>query len=115
METLPNAVVFAANESKLLVGLTSGSIAVFDVQALASPGSGGVAPSYLFSSPTGTAARELLANPGDLPDLVAVLYEPSNAGHRVELLDVRQSQVVGTWTNGGTPDTIPTCGKLNCC
>lgn len=94
------------------MGLTSGSIAVYDVQALSAHDSSTASPSHVFSSPLGTAVREIIANPGDLPDLVAALYEPGGGGsHRIDLLDVRNMQVVGSWTNGNTPDTIPTCCK----
>ncbi|KAI0701221.1 hypothetical protein BC835DRAFT_1411616 [Cytidiella melzeri] len=109
ISTPANAIHFASNESKLVVGLTSGSILVYDVRTLASQSSEEVSPSHVFPPSNGSAPREIAANPADLPDLVAVLYEPGPSGQRVDLLDIQNSQTVGAWTSGSTAETTPSC------
>lgn len=107
----PNHLCFASNDTRLLVGLTSGSIAIYDTSA-ATSGASSLQPLHVFSSPSNKPAREISANPGDIPDLVAVLYEAGGSPDSpiVELLDVQKLQVVGGWTSGSTFGTIPTAG-----
>ena len=107
-ECLPNAITFASNDSKLVVGLSSGSILIYDVQTLVS---GSIQPSHVFPPSTGSAPREIAANPGDLPDLCAVLYEPTAAGQRIDLFDIQKLQVVGSCISSGTPETTPSSSK----
>ena len=107
------AIAFASNDSRLLVGYTQGSIAVYDTRTLCDHGTAEVAPLQVFPSPTNTAPREIAPNPGDLADLVAVLYEAGGAPQSpvIQLLDVQKLEVFGVWTSGGTPQTIPTSSK----
>ncbi|KAJ3556615.1 hypothetical protein NM688_g1925 [Phlebia brevispora] len=101
-----NTVSFASGDSRLLVASAQGQIQVYDAFSLVNPNGDTIVPMKTFASPAGTAARELLSNPGDLPDLVAVLYDGAAVVH---LLDVQKLEVVGGWTGGGTPDTTPMC------
>ncbi len=115
LPTTPNALTFAFNNSRLLVGLTDGSIVVYDVQILLSERPNPVEPLYVFSSPTSTAVRALAPNPADLANLVAVLYEASGNADSlsVQLLDVQKLEISGGWKSGSTPKTIPTSRKCN--
>lgn len=113
----PHVVCFASNDSRLLVGFVEGSVAVYDTNVLCTHGSEAVQPLYVLNSPTGTAPREVMPNPGDVPDLVAILYEPGGTpdSPRVVLLDVQKQQVAGGWTPGSTERTIPTaCTFAHC-
>lgn len=113
LPTQPNILAFASNDSKLVVGLLSGSTAIYDAAFISTSGPSTVQPLHMFPSPTGRPPKDILANPGDIPDLVAVLYEsggPPGAAV-VELLDVQKLQIAGGWQSGGTPDTTPASGK----
>lgn len=116
---LPNQVValsFAAGDSRLVVAFTEGSTAVYNAQTLLDPDPNATSPLTVFQSPTGAAPRELASNPGDLPNLVAVLYEGnSTQGPIIQLFDVLGLQVFGGWTSIGTPATTPTSRELSIC
>ncbi|KAK7691120.1 hypothetical protein QCA50_006223 [Cerrena zonata] len=102
----PNIITFAAQESRLIVGTVQGQILVYDSQQLASSPS----PLHVFSSPIGTAPRQILSNPEGVPDLVAVLWEFNGAAGTpaIQILDVVKMQSVGGFTSGGSPETTPT-------
>jgi nucleoporin NUP159 len=100
-----------SNDSKLVVGLTSGPVLVYDVPTLISQSSEGPSPSHVFPTSDNAVPLEVVANPADLPHLVAVLYETSPADRRIAILDVQNSQSVCSWTSGGTPETKPSCSK----
>ena len=104
----PNIICFASNDSRLVVGLLSGSIAVYDALATTNPETNALQPLHIFNSPTGRPPNDISTNPGDIPDLVAALYQPMGT---VELLDVQKLQVVGGWQSGGTPETTPTSSE----
>ena len=95
------------------MSLVSGSVMVYDASVVATSGTTSLQPLHVFTSPTGRAPQDLAPNPGDLPNLVAVLYEPTGSldSPVVELLDVQNLQVVGGWQSGGTPETTPTSSK----
>ncbi|KAA1467361.1 hypothetical protein DENSPDRAFT_238123 [Dentipellis sp. KUC8613] len=107
---VPNHVTFACNESRLLVGLVSGPILVFDAAALCTAGESGVSPLHTFPSTTSTGARHICPNPGDIPELVAVLREADGQpdSQLVEVLNVMTMQSVAGWRSGGSSDTFPT-------
>ena len=110
----PNYLVFASNESKLLVGLAEGAIIVYDANAICSAGTENIIPIHTFLATTSTSARHIYPNPGDLPDLVAVLREPDGNPNTqlVEILDVTALQSVAGWRSGGTPQTLPMSSAL---
>ena len=105
----PNIICFASSDSRLVVGLLSGSIAVYDAMAAANPGANALQPLHVFNSPTGRPPHDISPNPGGIPDLVAALYQPAGS---VELLDVQKLQVIGGWQSGGTPETTPTSSEI---
>lgn len=107
----PNIIAFAAQESRLLVGTVQGQVLVYDSHQLAA----GSPPLHTFSSPTGTAPRQILANPEGVPELVAILWESNGApgSPAVQLLDVVKLQVIGGLTAGGSPETTPTTSKCH--
>jgi nucleoporin NUP159 len=109
----PNIIKFTSNGSRLLVGLISGATAVYDAAALSSLGTDVIKPLHVFPSSTGRPPLDISTNPGDLPDLVAVLYESNGSPDStlVEILDVQRLQVVGGWQSGGVPETIPSTGE----
>ncbi|KIP11058.1 hypothetical protein PHLGIDRAFT_125171 [Phlebiopsis gigantea 11061_1 CR5-6] len=105
----PNLLCFASKDLRLVVSFISGSLAIYDASAAATSGLTSPQPLHVFSSPTGRPARELSSNPGDMPDLVAVLYEPGSPDSVVvELLDAQKLQTIGGWQSGVSPSTIPT-------
>ncbi|KAI0951464.1 hypothetical protein AcW1_008503 [Taiwanofungus camphoratus] len=105
---VPNILTFADNETRLLVALTNGSIMVFDTLGLLTVDV--PSPLYTFSSSEGVPIRQMFPNPGDMPELIAVLRgnHDSDAFLPVEILDVRNMQSIGGWRGGGTPASSPT-------
>ena len=74
----PNHLVFALNDSRLVIGLTHGPVIVFEASDICSPGDNEVNPLHTFlpTTPTPTAVRQMYANPGNIPELVAILRRP---------------------------------------
>jgi nucleoporin NUP159 len=113
---IPNLLVFALNETRLLVGLTQGPITVFDTAPLFSAGSDPVHPLHVFQSSSGTPPRLILPNPGDMLSLVAVLREHNvndPTAQTVEVLNLETMEQVAGWRGGNTPDTTPTTCMLS--
>ena len=65
--------------------------------------------SFLPTTPTPTAVRQMYANPGDIPELVALLREPDGSpdSQLVEVINVSTLQSVAGWSSGGTSETFP--------
>ncbi|KAH9178382.1 hypothetical protein EDB89DRAFT_2239616 [Lactarius sanguifluus] len=107
----PNYLVFACNDTRLVVGLTQGLVIVFDASAICSTGTNEVTPLHTSSqpTPTPTAVRQMCANPGDVPELVALLRESDGRpdSQLVEVINVSTLQSVAGWSSGGTPETFP--------
>jgi len=108
----PNHLLFALNDTRLVVGLTHGPVIVFEASAICSPGDNEVTPlhTFLSTTPTPTAVRQMYANPGDIPEVVAILRESDGSpnGQLVEVINVSTMQSVAGWSTGGTPETFPT-------
>ncbi|KAG2153961.1 hypothetical protein DEU56DRAFT_430221 [Suillus clintonianus] len=107
--TTPNIIVFASNDSRLVVGLAEGSIMVYATEHLFSPGDGSVNPIYSLPAAPSAFIVSISPNPGDLPDLVAILRESQGGSNAlaVELLDLQNLASVGGWVAGSLPNTIP--------
>ena len=105
----PNYLVFACNDTRLVVGLTQGPVIVFDASSICSIGNNEVTPLHSFPPTTPTAVRQMYANPGDIPELVALLREPDGnpESQLVEVINVSTLQSVAGWSSGGTPETFP--------
>ncbi|TFY82778.1 hypothetical protein EWM64_g1239, partial [Hericium alpestre] len=106
---VPHYVTFACNETRIVVSLVQGPVLVYDACVLCMPGSTDVAPLHSFPSTTATSARQICPNPGDIPELVAILREADGKAESqlVEVINVMSMQSVAGWRNGATPDTIP--------
>jgi nucleoporin NUP159 len=108
----PNYLLFALNDSRLVVGLTHGPVIVFEASAICSPGDNEATPLHTFlpTTSTPTAVRQMYANPGDIPDLVAILREPDGSpdSQLVEVINVSTMQSVAGWRSAGTPESFPT-------
>ena len=113
---IPNMICFAALDNRMVVGLTQGPILVYDTARLFSPGSDEVAPLHSFPSTTSSAPRQILPNPGDIPELVAVLRDnnENTSNQLVEILDVQKLESIGGWRGGSTPDATPTARMSFC-
>ncbi|KAH9974839.1 hypothetical protein BJV74DRAFT_888917 [Russula compacta] len=108
----PNCLVFALNDTRLVIGLTHGPVIVFEATAICSPGDNEVTPLHTFlpTTSTPTAVRQMYANPGDIPELVAILREPDGSpdSQLVEVINVSTMQSVAGWSSGGTLESFPT-------
>jgi nucleoporin NUP159 len=113
----PNYLLFALNDTRLVVGLTHGPVIVFEASAICSPGNNEVTPLHTFlpTTPTPTAVRQMHANPGDIPDLVAILREPDGSpdSQLVQVINVSTMQSIAGWGSGGTPESFPTSSAYN--
>ncbi|OBZ72331.1 hypothetical protein A0H81_07501 [Grifola frondosa] len=108
---VPNTLVFAHNDTRLLVELGEGSIRVYDTAKLFSEGAD---VNALHSFPGGgEASKEMLPNPGDASELVAVLRRPLEGSDilLVEILDVQNMSSLGGWRSAGTSNTMPTASE----
>ena len=99
----PNIVVLACRDTHLVVGLETGSVLVYDANALLCPGSGVVAPLVISQLQSGPL-RQILPNPGtesNLVDIVAVLGDGM-----VQLLNMGL-QLQGGWVpDGSSPNPM---------
>ncbi|EIN05033.1 hypothetical protein PUNSTDRAFT_138214 [Punctularia strigosozonata HHB-11173 SS5] len=99
----PTTLVFALHDSRFVVSTTQGQVHVFDASVLLTAGSGDVQPLRSFPSPAPGGPRQIVPNPGDIPELIAVLHETD-----AEVIDVQKLEPVAGWKGGGTPETTPT-------
>jgi len=74
LPSMPNIITFTSSGLRLIVGLTNGPMLIYDTQPLTGF-SDAPRPLHTFPSPTSSAARDILPNPGGHPDLIAVLYD----------------------------------------
>lgn len=112
----PNIIAFASADTRLIVGLTQGPILVFDAARFFSAGSDEIPSLHSFSSTTSSPPRQILPNPDDMPDLIAVLRDGNGSPgvQLVEILDVQKLECIGGWRSGNAPDATPTsCKHLN--
>ncbi|TFK50032.1 hypothetical protein OE88DRAFT_308545 [Heliocybe sulcata] len=106
----PDFMVLAANDSRLALSLLGGPVLVFDTAQLFTEGNDQVTPIHQFAPTVPTPVRQIVANPGDIAELVAVLRAPDDKSESqlVDILDVVKLQSAGGWKWLGTPETTPT-------
>ncbi|KAF8442199.1 hypothetical protein L210DRAFT_3199384 [Boletus edulis BED1] len=106
----PHILTFACNDTRVLLGLVDGSIHVYACDQLLSSGEGSVQPIHVFATSSSAALLSMQPNPGDIPELVAVLRDCTNSpgSLAVELLDVQKLTSSGGWMAGKSPSTTPT-------
>lgn len=105
--TRANIVAFACGDTKLLVGLTDGSVVVYDTSSLFTAGTNDVQPLGRNQIQT-SSLRQVLPNPGKEPglnDLVAVVGDG-----KVELFNM-QLESQGGWVASDLM-TQPIAGKI---
>ena len=109
MNATPTHLTFALRDERLVVGLAEGHILIYDSRQLLSPGSEVLQPLKVIPPNSAGAIRQLLANPEDIPELVAVRRDVDGSADAlaVELLDVNKLDISGGWKSGGTPGTTP--------
>ena len=103
---IPNLLSFACNDTRLLIAFSHGPISVYDCSQLFTPGTGELVPVHTF--PGNFACQQVEPNPGDMPDLIAVLREGDHPP--VQVLNVQTFQPVCGWKADGTPELIPCAG-----
>ncbi|KAF8838595.1 hypothetical protein BDN67DRAFT_70954 [Paxillus ammoniavirescens] len=108
--TTPMFLMFACNDTRVLLGLADGSILVYASDQLISSGDGLVQPTHTFTASPSTVLLSIQPNPGDIPELVAILRDCTNSpgSLAVELLDVQKLVSSGGWMAGMSPSTTPT-------
>ena len=108
----PQMLIFASNDTRILLGLVDGSIQVYASDQLLSSGEGPVQPIHVFATSSSAALLSIHPNPGDIPELVAVLRDCTNSpgSLAVELFDVQKLISSGGWMAGKSPSTTPTSG-----
>lgn len=115
---LPHILTFACNDTRVLLGFVDGSVHVYASDHLLSSGEGPVQPIHVFATSSSAALLSIQPNPGDIPELIAVLRDCTNSpgSLAVELLDVQNLISSGGWMAGKSPSTTPTsseCGILS--
>ena len=111
----PTHIIFSLNDERLVVGFADGSISIYDTSKLFQPGTDFVTTLRVFAPAGPGPIRQIIANPGDLPELVALRREGENGGDglAVEVLDLQSLQSKGGWRVGAT-DAIPTSSTSSC-
>ncbi|KAI9566884.1 hypothetical protein HD554DRAFT_1073297 [Boletus coccyginus] len=106
----PHILTFACNDTRLLLGLVAGSIHVYASDQLLSSGEGPVQPIHVLTTSSPAPLLSIQSNPGDIPELVAVLRDCTNSpgSLAVELFDVQKHTSSGGWMAGKSPGTVPT-------
>ena len=109
----PTHLVLASNDERLVVAFARGSLAIYDTSALFNEGKKTVEPLSVFPAAPPGVVRQILANPGDLPDLVALRRDAESGGDGsvVEVLDVKQMQSVGGWSLTSSVKDVPTSSE----
>ena len=105
-----NIVTFACHDTRLLVGLERGAVAIYDTAALFTPGSGDVQPLGITQLQSGPL-RQIVPNPGteqNFSGLVAVVGDG-----KAVLLDM-QLEPQGGWTASDSL-TQPAAGLFAYC
>lgn len=97
----------------MVVGLTQGPVLIYDTTRLFTPGSDEINPLHSFPSTTSSAPRQILPNPGDMPNLVAVLRDSTGeaSSQLVEIIDAQKLESIGGWRSGNQPGATPTSCK----
>ncbi|KZW02766.1 hypothetical protein EXIGLDRAFT_703530 [Exidia glandulosa HHB12029] len=107
----PVLLKFAANDDRLVVAFAQGPILVFDVNVFLNSSESRIqrpTPMVFPSEPSGYP-RALYPNPGDHPELVAVLrgVYGQDRGLYVEVLDVVNHKIIGGWYSSTNLDAMP--------
>lgn len=112
---VPTHLALGANDERLVVGFADGSISVFNTTKFFTQGEGDIEVLRTFPPGPPGPLRQILGNPADLPDLVAVRRDAESGadGMVVEVIDVRQLQSVGGWRSG-TAGSTPTASEYIC-
>ncbi|KAF9000641.1 hypothetical protein BDQ17DRAFT_1426983 [Cyathus striatus] len=100
----PNIIVFASNDTHLVIGLEDGSILVYDTAQLFTIGTEDISPVHVSLSSSGDL-RQVVPNPGidpSLADLVAIVRDDGT----VQLVNT-QLENQGGWTSGGNGSLKP--------
>lgn len=107
---IPTHLALTPGEDKLVVGTTQGPIAVYDTAHLFSASSQHVPPLHTFPPTSSGSIQQILPNPGDLPDLIAIRRTMTGNGPPVEVYDVKQMRLVASW-QPNAPASVPTTSK----
>lgn len=109
-------ITFAHGDTRLVAALSNGAVAIFDSAVLFSRGNDTLSPLHVFQASTPSPVRQLTPNPGDSPELLAVLHESNGTpGHTlVQVFDLQKLEAVVGWSCGAVSDTIPTTRKSIC-
>lgn len=107
LPTVPCHIALISNEDRLAVGFGDGSISIYDTAQLFSSGNDPVPALHTFPPAGSGPLRQIIGNPADLPDLLAVRRDVRDGanGLAVEIIDVRELKSIGGWTAsaGATP------------
>lgn len=104
---------FANEDTRLVVGLAQGSVVIYDTDGLLAGGLSQQTPIHTFSSNAGSTLRQIVPNPGDMAELIAVLRHVGQASEDllVEIFDLRSMKSIGGWQQS-TPDCRPNACKI---
>ncbi|KAL5485778.1 hypothetical protein ACEPAI_6819 [Sanghuangporus weigelae] len=109
MAAQPVYLALALHDERLIVGFADGSISIYSASTVFTPGEGDIEPLRTFPPSPPGPLRQILGNPGDLPELVAVRRDAESGaeGISVEILDVKELQSLGGWRTGGIAGPVP--------
>ncbi|KAL5526008.1 hypothetical protein ACEPAG_7346 [Sanghuangporus baumii] len=109
MAAQPVYLALALHDERLIVGFADGSISIYSAPTVFAPGEGDIEPLRAFPPSPPGPLRQILGNPGDLPELVAVRRDAESGveGISVEILDVKELQSLGGWRTGGIAGSVP--------
>lgn len=99
-ENVPTHIAFASNEERMVVVVAGGHMIVYDTSTLFSAGSNTIEALHIFRAASPCTIYQVLANPADLKDLVAVRRSANYDGNdlAVEVFDMKQLQSIAGWS-----------------
>jgi nucleoporin NUP159 len=103
-------IAVTSDDTRMLLGLKDGRILVHDTSILFTPGTDDIPPLHSWpSSPY--VPQQILPNPGDIPNLIAILLPPG-APQSVVVLDVQKHESFAGWERDDTSDPVTTSVSL---
>ncbi|KIJ52655.1 hypothetical protein M422DRAFT_26225 [Sphaerobolus stellatus SS14] len=102
----PNVLRLSANNEAIIVGFLEGPVLVYSSPELLNVSQSQIDPVYTITAPN-TVPSDIIPNPGESGELVAILREAQNLEHQVDLVDIKQKRIVASWRQAGT-EAVPT-------
>ena len=124
----PNIIKFALHDERLVIGFVEGPVLVYSTDDLYVSTRDQVYrypclcfdkhndyehhqlnPIHAFPGDASTIPRDIVPNPGESPELIAILrgVHGQEPGHQVDVIDIQQLKHIAGWRKGNDLNTAP--------